>query len=79
MELTLTYEGRIPAQRKDLDVIWAMRLAFNRQLEKAWGSGRLKFLRIGKTAALFLMLQSLQDRRKEQPLCRFTGKRLVLA
>ncbi|MGV8831687.1 MAG: hypothetical protein ACOH2N_06910 [Devosia sp.] len=37
MELILTFEGRIPAQRSDLGVIWTMRRSFSTQLQKVWG------------------------------------------
>jgi hypothetical protein len=45
MELTLTFEGRIPAQRSDLGVIWTMRRSFSSQLEKVWGKPPFEVLR----------------------------------
>ena len=45
MELVLTYEGRIPAQRSDLEVIWDIRKSFDRQLRKVWGKAPFAVLK----------------------------------
>ncbi|WP_224705097.1 hypothetical protein [Devosia aquimaris] len=45
MEIILTFEGRIPAQRSDMGLIWEMRSAFSEQLRKVWGKAPFDVLK----------------------------------